>query len=130
MLLWLPLFLIEPTGTDDLRSFDSFVVGRPGRALPVLPSLDRIPVSRLVSLATVVSTLVLDRTPTSRSVVAGLGGRFNFARVALVDSIGLTTSRFVYLDTREAVPPPAWDVRVYKIIMECNRLNMRVEYGK
>ena len=114
MLLWPPFFLIAVTGTDDLRLFVSFVAGRPGRTFPVLLFLDVLPVSRLV-LATAVSTSssLLDKIPTSRLVVAGFGGRFNFARVTLVDSsIGLTTSRFVYLDTREAVPPPAWDDRV------------------
>ena len=108
MLLWPPFFLIAVTGTDDLRLFVSFVAGRSGRTFPVLRFLDRIPVSRLV-----LATALLDKTPTSRLVVAGFGGRFNFALVTLVDSsIGLMTSRFVYLDTREAVPPPAWDDRV------------------
>ena len=89
MLSWPPFFLIEVIGTDEW----------PGRTLPVLLFLGRIPVSSTSF------SLLLDMIPTSI-------GRFDFARVALVDWIGLMTSRFVYLDTREAVPPPAWDDRV------------------
>ena len=88
MLSWPPFFLIEVIGTDEWT----------GRTLPVLLFLGRIPVSST-------SFSLLDMIPTSI-------GRFDFARVALVDWIGLMTSRFVYLDTREAVPPPAWDDRV------------------